>query len=204
MIRGTTRSTPRRLSWASITPFGVPVVPEVKISSTSSSGAGRGQAADLRLPVGRERRVVVGRFGRERLDGRRREVAEADLARVRARRGRSRGSGGAAPDAATIALDRVRRHPQVERDEDEPRAHRAEVRGRQLRRRRRPGEDPVAGLRPSARSRQAASRAPPVELAVGPVVGRPSSCRRPSAGRSPNRARRVVEQVEQRRHRRRS
>ena len=35
----------RTLSWASITPFGVPVVPEVKTSSKISSGAGLGQPA---------------------------------------------------------------------------------------------------------------------------------------------------------------
>ena len=33
------------LSWASITPFGVPVVPEVKTSSNRSLGAGAGHAA---------------------------------------------------------------------------------------------------------------------------------------------------------------
>ena len=35
----------RTLSWASITPFGVPVVPEVKTSSTIGVRPGRGQAS---------------------------------------------------------------------------------------------------------------------------------------------------------------
>ena len=79
------------LSWVSITPLGVPVVPLVKMSWKVSSGVGRFQAGLAGLPVGREGRVVIGRFGRERLDGRGREVAQPGLARDRARRGPCRG-----------------------------------------------------------------------------------------------------------------
>ena len=69
-----------RLSWASITPFGLPVVPDVNTSSNTSSGCRALPRLDLRLPVGRE---VVARVLGQRLDRRGGEALEADLARVR-------------------------------------------------------------------------------------------------------------------------
>ena len=45
MIRWNDATPARTLSWASITPFGLPVVPEVKTSSKTSDAAGRGHAS---------------------------------------------------------------------------------------------------------------------------------------------------------------
>ena len=84
-------------------------------------GGGRRQARLLRLPVGRERRVVGLGFAptapRRSWSGSGRARPRAD----RARRGPSRGSGGAALGRRDDPLDRLRRHAQVERHEHEPR-----------------------------------------------------------------------------------
>ena len=134
------------LSWASITPFGVPVVPEVKTSSKTSSGVGRRPGGLARLPVGRERRVVVDAGSAQMTSsvvvGKCCQAGLARVGRVAARAddevARARG--------LHDVLDRLGRHAQVERHEDEASAHRAEVGRRELRRRRRPGQDPVARL----------------------------------------------------------
>ena len=70
-------------------------------------------------------------LGRERLDGRRREALEPGVTGIR------RVAPGADRQARRIGphgdpLDRVGRHPQVERDDDDTRPDRAVVDGRQL------------------------------------------------------------------------
>ena len=147
------------MSWVSITPFGVPVVPLVNTSSNVSSGVGRFQAAWRASQSGgnsgsssagssdRASTAVVGKS------------AEAGLARVGgvAARAEDEVPRARCPDDH---LDRVGGHPQVERDED--RAERASRRSRQ------PAALGVDGLqvrirspgsRSSARNRHAAMRA---------------------------------------------
>ena len=139
MIRWKDSIEATTLSWASITPFGVPVVPDVKMSSQSSSGSGRGHRRQLRLPVGRER----ARPGRrvEVLDGRRREVLEPGLAGIGRVTSRAEDRG-ASRRTSRRSRRRVGRHPEVERHEDQPRPDRPEVDRRELGRRRGPGQDP--------------------------------------------------------------
>ena len=163
------------MSWASITPFGVPVVPEVKTSSKTSSWPGAGQAATWRFPVGRER--GIGLRGDD-VDGRGRESLETDLARV------GRVPAGAQDEVARAgrgddALDRVGRHPQVERDQDRGRP--ASPRSRSPAARastatRSGGDRPVRGRGRAAARRPAAS----VDRARG--RSRSSSCRHRAAG----------------------
>ena len=138
-------------------------------------------------------------LGRERLDGRRREAGQPSLARIGgvAAGPEDEVAGARGPDDA---LDRVGRHPQVERDEDEPGVHRAVVGGRQLRRRRRPGQDPVARLevqRPQAPRRDPR---PPVELAEAPVHRRAVVAAQPERLPIAVSGDGVVEQIEQGRH----
>ena len=157
-----------RLSWASITPFGLPVVPDVKTSSNTSTGAGRchartcaSQSAGRSSPGSSlsDSTVVVGKRSRP------------DLARV----------GGVAAGAQEEVLrarrlddvrDRVGAHPRVERDVDQPRVHRAEVRRRERGRRPRPGQDAVAGLQAEGLEAPRGETGPPLDLAVAPVEGR--------------------------------
>ena len=127
-------------------------------AGTSSSGS-----------AARASTVVVGKRSRPASRG---SGASRPVPRIRCR----------APERGHDPLDRVGRHPQVERDEDQPGAHRAEVGRRQLRRGWRPGQEPVArargrgpaGARPRSgsggRARGSSS-----------VVVEPSSWRRPSA-----------------------
>ena len=97
-----------------------------------------------------------------------------------------------------MPVDRLRRHAQVERDDHDARADRAEVRRRQLRRRRRPGEEAVARLEPERAQPERGRARVPLQLAVRPALGRavlvPDRERRPVA----ESRHRVVEQVEQR------
>ena len=65
-------------------------------------GGRRAPGRLARLPVGREQRVVVGGLGAQGLDRRRREVRQAGLARIRARRGPVPRMRCRAPDARTI------------------------------------------------------------------------------------------------------
>ena len=68
------------MSWASITPFGVPVVPDVKTSSKIVVGPRARPGVELGLPVGREGRRPGRRSASSRR--RRRELAQPGLARV--------------------------------------------------------------------------------------------------------------------------
>ncbi len=122
----------------------------------------------LRLPVGRERVV---RVGRERVDGRRREPFQLRVARIGGVPSRAEDEllRGGLPDDV---LDRVGRHAQVQRDEDQPRPHRPEVHGREGRGGRRPGQQPVARLQPERAQAPRRQPAAPVELAEAPVPGR--------------------------------
>ena len=124
-----------------------------------------------RLPVGREDRVVLGRFGRQCVHRRGREVGQTGLLRI----------GGVAPGAedevtgtrrADDRVDRVAGHPQIERDDDEPGVHRAEVGGGQLGRRRAPGQDPVARLQVESAQPPGGDPRPSIEIPVGPGRGR--------------------------------
>ena len=107
-----------RLSWAIITPFGVPVVPEVKIRSQTSSGRGRGHVATVAIiRVGRRRRSPGAAV--EGVDGRRGEVGEAAGFGIRGI------MAGAEEQVARLGAgddrpDRIGAHPQVQRDEDSP------------------------------------------------------------------------------------
>jgi hypothetical protein len=71
------------------------------------------------------------------------------------------------------ALDRLGGHAQVERDEDQSGAHRPEIGRRQLLRRGRPGQQPVAGLEAKGPQPPGGRARPTFELAVGPVGRRP-------------------------------
>ena len=156
-----------RLSWASITPFGVPVVPEVKIEVPDVLGPAGAPRGEPRLPVSRDGRrraarrvssstVVVGNAARpasERV-GRIAAGAEREVPRL-----------GTADDAR----DRLEAHPQVQRDEHQPGAHRAEVHGRQGGRGRGPGQHPVAGLQPECPEAPRGDAASALELGIGPV-----------------------------------
>ena len=73
----------RMLSWASVTPFGVPVVPGRVDELEDVLGGGWLPGGLERFPVGREERIVVGGFRAQRLDDGGREVLEPGLARVR-------------------------------------------------------------------------------------------------------------------------
>ena len=67
------------MSWASITPFGVPVVPDVKTSSKTSVGAGRGQASTC---ASQSAGTSSSGSADEGVEAGRREVLEAGLAGV--------------------------------------------------------------------------------------------------------------------------
>ena len=122
---------------------------------------------DLGLPVGRH---VGAGLGRDRVDRRGREAVEPRLARI--------GRIATGPDDEVSragglddALDRVGRHPQVERDEDQPRAHRPEVRRGQVRRGRRPGQEAIARLEPQGAQPPGREPRAPVELPIAPRGG---------------------------------
>ena len=128
------------------------------------AGGGRIPAGELGLPVRRE--GVVG-FGRDRAERGGREAVQAGFARIRGVAALAEDEMARARDADD-ALDRVGRHAQVERDQDEAGAHRAEVGRRQLGGRGRPGQQPIAGL--EAEGAQAPGRDPraAIELAIAP------------------------------------
>ena len=128
------------------------------------AGGGRIPAGELGLPVRRE--GVIG-FGRDRAERGGREAVQAGLARIRGVAALAEDEMARARDADD-ALDRVGRHAQVERDQDEAGAHRAEVGRRQLGGRGRPGQQPIAGL--ETERAQAPGRDPraTIELAIAP------------------------------------
>ena len=64
------------------------------------------------------------------------------------------------------------RHAQVERDEDQAGPHRPEIGRRQVGRRRRPGQQPVARLEPERAQPPGGEPRPAVEVAVRPARGR--------------------------------
>ena len=168
---GRSRFAASRLSWASITPFGVPVVPEVKISSTRSPGAGAARPSTCASQsVGR---VVSPSGGR----------AEASTLVVgKPPRPNSAGSGASRP----VPSDEVLRARASRRCRRSPPSTSAGRAGRSTSpariapkyvagssgRRWRPRQDPVAGLEAERRSRNAATLRAAAELAVGPAVGR--------------------------------
>ena len=150
---------------------------------------GRGRAAARRRPAPPSRPGSVS--SGSAVSASRRVVGNAS-------RPASRGSGASRPvprircfalGAGGDPLDRVGRHPQVERDEDEARPHRPEVGGGQLRRRRatRSGSGrPARARRPGAARRRAGSAGRARDRSSAMLD--PSSSSSPSAGRSPNRA----------------
>ena len=172
------------LSWASITPFGVPVVPLVKMSWNTSSGSGRFQAAWRASQSGGKSgssaagsaesasTVVVGKSARP---------AAAGSGRVTTRSQDQVAGSRCADDGG----DRVHRHPQVERHDHEAGVHRPEVGGRQLRARRAPGQDPIAGLQVERPEPPGGDPRAAIEIAVRPVraraIVRPQAKRRPIA-----------------------
>ena len=163
------------LSWASITPFGTPVVPEVNTSWKMSSLAGGSQAAWVASQSGGKAGSSATRFGAEGLERRRRERLEPGFARV------GRVAAGPEDEVACLGrthdvLDRLDRHPQVQRHVDQAGAHRPEVGRGELRHRWRPGQDPVARLQAQRAQPPGGDPTPPLELAErprarGPVVG---------------------------------
>ncbi len=131
--------------------------------------AGAPPGVDLRLPVGREggvglRGKLLGDGGGEVLEPRVGGVrgvaagAEHEVAGVR---------------AGHDPLDRAGRHAQVERHGGDAGPHRPEVEGRHGRARRRPDQQPIAGRQPERPKPPGDDPAAPVQLAVGPVLGRP-------------------------------
>ena len=174
------------LSWASITPFGVPVVPLVKMSWNTSSGSGRFQAAWRASQSGGKSgssvagsaesasTVVVGKSARPAVAG---SGASRPVPRIRWR----------APDArtmvATASIDIRRSSGTItSRACIAPKyaAGRSGLDGLHVRIR-------SPGSRSSARSRQAAIRARRSRSRYDQCAPEPSSDRRPSAGRSPKR-----------------
>ena len=103
--------------------------------------------------------VVVGNRSRRASRG---SGASRPVPRIRCR----------APDAPTDHLDRVGRHPQVERDEHQAGPHRPEVGRRQLRRRGRPGQQAVAGLEAERAQPPGGQARAAIELAEAPGRGR--------------------------------
>ena len=164
MIRWNDSIAATTLSWASITPLGRPVVPEVKTSSNTSVGCGAAPARQLRLPVRRKGRIGL---GGDRVDRRRREALEPSLARVGrvAARAQDQVAGAGRLDDA---LDRVGRHAQVQRYEDQPGSHRPEVGGRQLGRGGRPGQQAVARGQPEGPQPPRDDARPAIQLAIAP------------------------------------
>ena len=160
------------LSWVSITPLGVPVVPLVNTSSKTSSADGRfhdawrasqsgGKAGSSSAgSAARASTVVVGKSASPASRGIRGVAPgpEDEVARTRC------------PDDR---LDRLGRHPQVEWDEHQPRVHRAEVGRGQLGRRRAPGQDPITRLKVERTQTPRRDARSAVELAVRPRGRRP-------------------------------
>ena len=162
------RSDDRRRSfaWVSITPLGLPVVPDVKMSSKRSSGCGprprQRPAPPSRPGSDAGRGVGLGESASTVDVGKR---LEAGLARIR------RVAAGADRQAARLRpcgdpLDRVGRHPQVERargrrrpasPRSRPRAARASTATRSAAGRRAPGRA-RAGARRHERLRRSSSR----------------------------------------------
>jgi len=98
---------------------------------------------------------------------------------------------------ADDAFDRVGRHAQVERDQDEAGAHRAEVGCRQLGGRGRPGQQPIAGLETERAQPPGRDPRSTIELAIAPrgrraVIEAKAQGRLVAVGRNG-----IVEQVEQ-------
>jgi hypothetical protein len=123
---------------------------------------------ELRFPVGWERVV---RIGAQCVHGRRREALEVGVARI--------GCVTAGADDEVLrrrlrndVLDGVVRHAQVEWDQDQPRPHRPEIDGRQRGGRRRPCEQPVAGLEPERSEPPRSEAAASIELVEAPVPDR--------------------------------
>jgi hypothetical protein len=181
------------LSWASITPFGVPVVPEVKMSSNSSLGAGRGQAA-----------TWASQSAGNAVSG---SAAMASIVVVgKASSPASRGSGASRPVPSSRpgfgddAFDRLGRHPEIEGHEDQPGADGAEIDRRQLRRRGRPGENAVARLKAERAKAPCSDPGSAIELPVAPFLGRAVVAPDPDRGPIGEASDGVVEQVEQRVH----
>ena len=165
------RIVARKLSWASITPFGVPVVPEVKMRSQISSGRGRSQASTC---ASQSAGKVASGSADEGLDGRGREGGRARPRAGPARRGRCRGSGVAAPRGRRCRRSRrvlIRRSSgtRTSRARIAPKyaAGSSGVDGDQVRIR-------SPGSRPERPEPPRRDPAPPIELAVGPrsIVGR--------------------------------
>ena len=163
-------------------------------------GGGATPGALARLPIGRERRIVRRRLGRERLDGRGREVIQPGFARV------GRVAAGAqdevpGPGRLDDSLHRQRRHPKVERHEHEARGHRAVVGGGELGGGRGPGEDAVARFEAQRSQPPRRDPAPPLQLAEAPLARGPVVVPQRERGPLPVARDGGVEQVEEGRHR---
>ena len=172
------------LAWVRITPFGLPVVPEVNTSSNTSPGFGRGRAASCASQSGGN--VSSGSADRSSTI----EVGKRS-------RPTSRGSGASRPlpSSSRTAPDRSTIRPTVSGAMRASRgtntrpayiapkyaAGRAGVEGDHVSTR-------SPGCRPSASSRQAAIRLRRATSAYDQCQVDPSSMRRPSAGFAPKRA----------------
>ena len=185
------------LSWPSITPFGVPVVPDVKTSSQISSGCGRGRAAtsasqSAGMPSSgsavRVSTVVVGNDSRPTSRG---SGASRPVPRI------SR----AALEAATIPSIGVRGHPEVERHQDQSGPDRPEVGGREIGGRRRPGQEPVARVEAERPEPPRGDPRPAIELAIGPGEHRSVVPPHRQGGPIGKAVDGLVQEVEQRGHR---
>ena len=153
------------------------------------------------LPVGREHPVVLGRVGREVVEGQLIEVGQARGLRVGGiGSGAERQEPGAR--AARDPLQHGRRHPQVEGHQDRARDHRAPEHRGQRRGGRAPGQQSVAGLEPSGSQTPRGQSGAAAELGCRPgvrhaLVGTQAEGR-PVGGIACGR---VVEQVHERRER---
>jgi hypothetical protein len=154
---------------------------------------GRPPGGQLYLPVRWKRFVGI---GRERLDTRGRESAQARLPWVRCV---PAGPQDEVPGTrgAHDALDRVGRHPKVERDDDQARAHRPEVRGGEFRRRRRPRQQAIARFQPQRAQPPCRQARTPLELPVAPARGRTSVSAEAQGGSVAIPCHRLCEQVDQ-------
>ena len=153
------------------------------MTSNSVSRVGLRPGVDLCLPVGRKgdvvaalvraRGVLVRRQRREPLDG-------PDVEVLKSARRPDPGASSPVPMASHCAsgavgdpLQNVRRHAQVEWHDHSAGAHRPEVDRRQCRRRRTPGQHPIAGLDAQL------AQAPGHELGVVADVARAPAQREP-------------------------
>ena len=167
---GSPRPSRQMLRWVSITPLGLPVVPLVKMISNRSSGCGRGQPrtwASQSSGKATPESPAPGSAAR---------ASTVEVGKPSSRASRGSGASRPVPIASraasarsairSIASGAIRRSRGTTTT---PGPDRAVVDGRQLGRRRRPGQQPIAGLQAERAQPPGDDPAPPVELVEAPA-----------------------------------